>query len=111
MSEKTGNEVLAGCAAAFFMWVVVVPLNGWVLTKLWAWFVVTGFDAKPIGITTAMGLALLFNFTTTNRKFTQRLRDDDEDTVDLVGGMFLFGIVMPFIVLFYGYVIKTVGGA
>ena len=37
----------------------VCVLEGWVATKLWAWFVIPQFHLAPLPITIAIGLSLL----------------------------------------------------
>lgn len=46
-------------------WLVYgVTMNGWALSKLWAWFVVKTFDAPPLTIPAAIGMALIVNYLT-----------------------------------------------
>lgn len=39
-------------------------MNGWVLTKLWGWFIVKTFNLPSLTIPTAIGLALVISYLT-----------------------------------------------
>lgn len=39
-----------------------VVLNGWVLSKLWAWFIVTTFGLPTLAVPEAIGLATVVSF-------------------------------------------------
>lgn len=47
-------------------------LNGWVLSKLWLWFMVPLFGFKPLSIVYAIGLALTVRFLTVNYDFAKQ---------------------------------------
>lgn len=39
-----------------------MSMNGWALSKLWAWFVVTTLSMPPLTIPAAIGLAIIVKF-------------------------------------------------
>lgn len=39
-------------------------IRGWVLTKLWVWFIVAPFNAAPLGVAQCIGLSLIVGFLT-----------------------------------------------
>jgi hypothetical protein len=51
-------------------------LNGWVLSKLWLWFMVPMFGFKPISVVYAIGLALTVRFLTVDYSFTKQEKQD-----------------------------------
>lgn len=61
--------------------VVIIPLsavlNGWVLTKLWGWFIVPTFGLPELGIVPAIGLAIIIEFLTQHTT-SRKSSDDDE---------------------------------
>jgi hypothetical protein len=46
------------------MEVMLVIFNGWVLTKLWMWFAVPFFHARPMSIAFAIGFSIIIRFFT-----------------------------------------------
>jgi hypothetical protein len=69
--EKESTEAKA---VAFLFMLAAIPIDGWVFSRLWLWFVVpTG--PKPIGTVHAMGLMMLLRFATTNRYTAGKLDD------------------------------------
>ena len=46
----------------------LVTLDGWILTKLWAWFVVTTFHLPPLTIAPAIGLTGTVGYLTHQRR-------------------------------------------
>ena len=55
-----------------FMTVVLAMLispiiNGFVLTKLWMWFIVPTFEANPLRVVEAIGLMFLINYVKAKR--------------------------------------------
>jgi len=55
-------RIVGWISTVLFTFVVIVALRGWVLTKLWGWFVVTTFGLAQISIPQAIGLSLLVIF-------------------------------------------------
>ena len=45
---------------------LVAVLNGWVLTKMWGWFIVPTFDVPMLGIVPAIGLSIIASYFTTD---------------------------------------------
>lgn len=77
-----------GIVAMIGVWLVVITpllvlLNGWVLTKLWAWFIVTGFGVEPIGIATALGISLIVSMMVPKPK----TQPNEADTLLAIGSI------------------------
>ena len=47
-------------------------MDGWALTKLWAWFVVPVFSLPALNIPQAIGIALLVGYLTTSISKTEK---------------------------------------
>lgn len=71
--------------------------KAWVVTMLWAWFVVTVFGAPPIGIAVVMGLTLLARFV--------GLPSVDFKDLDTVGEHVAASVILSTIVLSVGYLV------
>jgi len=92
--------------AAVFLFLVAIagaPWYGYVLSVLWAWFVVPTFHAPLIGVVTAMGISLLVHFVT-YRSNAATTEDDGTTTDKVVRGVFN-SLVLPALVLALGYVL------
>lgn len=86
---------------------IVVPLNciidGYVLMKLWSWFVVASFGAPAMSLPVAAGVGLIVALTThqTPQKF------DEESPIAALSRLGETLFVKPGLLLFVGWVIKT----
>jgi cytochrome bd-type quinol oxidase subunit 1 len=101
--DEKAAEALAGCAAvciAFVMLPWTAILNGWALAVLWAWFVVTTFEARPLRVVEAIGLSMVVSFLV-----HQRQPDSDEPAGKQVLRATVHSIVTPLIALGIGWVV------
>ena len=78
--------------------VLGVAFGGYVLSVLWAWFIVTTFAVMPLGIAQAIGVSLTFGFLFRSRR---PLEKDDAPLNSL-----LFMIAMPLAMLGIGWIVK-----
>ena len=61
---------LAGfLSLTFGVTALIVLVDAFVLTKLWEWFVVTGFELSPLTIPYAIGLGLIATILTSHPSF------------------------------------------
>jgi len=77
-------------------------LRGWVLSKLWVWFIVTSFHVQPLAIAQCIGLALIIGFVTKENIHTEDNRDAKEKLFSGLAQVFLG----PLFVLGFAYVIS-----
>lgn len=78
--------------------------RGYVLSVLWAWFIVTTFGAKPLSIAAAIGVSCVVGFLTKQYKPSPKdTRPAGEQWTDL--SMMIFG--GPAGVLLFGYIVKA----
>lgn len=83
-----------------FSLLLIIPaisLRGWVILKLWDWFIVP-LNAPQISIVQAIGISILINFMTLHDINTKK-RDLEEE---IKGYIFVF--TYPFIILLIGWV-------
>ncbi len=83
--------------------VLVVPtmlLNGWVLVKLWLWFIVP-LGVLAITVPHGIGIASVVSYLT--YQFDSR-NDADEDAWAL---LLVFGITKPIFALAFGYAVHS----
>lgn len=88
----------------FILILVVVPefiWRGYVLSKLWAWFIVTKFNAPPIGIASAIALSLFVGFLLPH----QKLKTDGKPFSDLFSEAIAMAIFRPAMALLFGWIL------
>ncbi len=60
------DNSLASCLGLLLLFIAMlvigIPLNGWVLSIMWAWFVVPVFDAPALSVAQAVGLSCIVSF-------------------------------------------------
>lgn len=90
----------------FFTWVtfliIIIIVNGFVLSKLWYWFIVQTFDIKPITLIQAVGLSLIIGYLTMKKNMGE---DKKKDFSEIASDWFSI-IIYNFMVLFLGYIIS-----
>lgn len=96
--------ILAAPVVALFYLVMLplVLLEGWVLTKLWAWFVVPVFGLPSLGILAAAGIALVAGLLTHQDADCESPKRDREEKV----ARMVVLLYKPLAWLFFGWVIK-----
>jgi hypothetical protein len=96
MSSEPTDDPKLGCGVAVAA-LMAVPflavLRGWVLSILWAWFMVP-LGMRPIGIAHAIGVGILVSMFTMNAKM-----DENKPTTARVVKGLLFALIGPLILL------------
>jgi len=91
---------LLGCLGAIIVVVAASILNGWVLSVMWGWFVVTAFNAPPLSVPAAIGVGMVVSFLTAKRQ-TESKKGGWEDLT----GELLFAVFYPLAALALGYIV------
>lgn len=79
---------------------IISPIvNGFVFSKLWAWFIVSTFGANPLRIIEAIGIIFLINFACAKREKT-----DTDDFWNKFGDAFLYMIIYAAFALLVGWI-------
>lgn len=105
-NTTTDGETIAGCILGIISLLVAIPatiFKGWVLTKLWGWFVVTQFHAPQLGIAQAIGLALTVGYLT--KQYIREPKDDRRAWEIVLGGI-LLAFMWPSFALLFGWVVQ-----
>lgn len=82
--------------------VISIPITIWqgfVLTKLWAWFIVPVFGLPALGLVPAIGLAAVITYLTTSVPHDIK----DKGYSDLVGHQVSVGLILPAFALLTGW--------
>ena len=83
-----------GVTAVLSIW------EGFVLMKLWGWFIVPTFGLPALTIAVAIGLALTVSFLT-----HQMRAKTDESSTDVAARLFGYGFANASIVLLFGWAV------
>jgi hypothetical protein len=93
----------AGLGLVLLSLVFTIPLyilEGWVVVKLWGWFVVPRFGAHPISIAEGIGLSLIASLVT--HEFTP---DDESKSVEeRTFERLVDSLLMAVLALLFGFV-------
>lgn len=81
---------------------IISPIiNGYVIMKLWAWFIVTTFNLPSLKIAQSVGIMLLINY------FLAKLeKDSDKGFWESLGGKMIFILVYSILTLISGLIVK-----
>ncbi|MEX1061603.1 MAG: hypothetical protein WEC39_00590 [Patescibacteria group bacterium] len=74
-------------------------LRGWVLTKLWAWFIMPVFGLPSLGIAPAIGFALIVGFFSS-------VDSEEDPTVEKFAELLLKGVITTFYFLVFGWLVS-----
>ena len=100
------NDKVFSCLGVWIFTIVLLIaasiLNGWALTKLWAWFVVPIFDLPYLRIVEAIGLAMIVSFLTGTRKGTE---DSNKAALEVHISSTIYAIGYPLLAVFFGWIV------
>lgn len=109
MTMAKGSETtLPGCLALAAYTVVAVPiasaLRGWVLSRMWAWFMVPTFHLPALGVAAAIGIAATVRLVTYQADADKD--HEDEGTAERIIKASIRAVVLPLFVLGFGWCVK-----
>lgn len=106
MSDETAKTVFAwlvvitGIVAGLPLLLLVSScVNGWVLTKLWAWFMVPIFHLPALTLWPAIGVAMVIRFLTYQ----------DTNNKRGIGESVALAVIQPIVSLGFGWLIHWMG--
>lgn len=99
------SEKLAGLAILLFAGIpgiiaISAVLKGFVLTKLWVWFIVPLFGFEPLRMPFAIGLAIVVGF------LTHQVDNTKSENKTSIGEQFIATFIRPFVTLGIGYFVQ-----
>lgn len=62
--KKDSSVAITGCLIQLATLSVSVLWNGYVLSILWGWFIVPTFEARPLAVLPAIGMAFVVRYLT-----------------------------------------------
>jgi len=101
-----GENTVLGCIGALVGGVIMMigayMVNGWVLLKLWAWFVMPLFDVAPLTVAQAIGLGVTVGLVTHQGVPTGDNRNDSNALARAIAQAF----VIPLVALLVGWIVS-----
>ena len=104
-AEGTASESFAKIMASILLVAVNTIIRGYVFTKLWIWFVVPIFQARPLRLIESMCLLLIMAYL--KIKPTD-VRKKDTDFWDDLGFSIFATIFIALFTLLFGYILKAI---
>jgi len=98
---KDKNLLFLGCVGLVALLVIMPIVNGFVLVKLWGWFIVDTFGVVGLTIPHAIGVALIVNLLTMDLRNSN---SGDEEKSKAIGQL-VGRLLAPFLTLLLGYVV------
>jgi hypothetical protein len=84
---------------------ITTSLNGWALSKLWAWFIIPVFAAPALSIPYAIGLSLIVGYLTYQYDARKEEADKKEEVGLIIFRGFCIGAFKPLLCLGFGWVV------
>lgn len=95
-------KIIGYISTTIILMVYAAMMNGWALSKLWSWFIVTTFGLPALTIPAAIGLAMVVSYLTT--KLDDK-KSEDKYWETLVKGA-VISTIKPLFVLGFGAIVK-----
>jgi uncharacterized membrane protein len=96
---------IIGYAVTTVVFILISSIwSGYVLSKLWSWFVVTTFSLPEIGVATAIGLALTIGYLT---KGEEKADAEGKEFGELLLEAIIKALMKPTFTLGIGWVITV----
>lgn len=102
-----GGCLLAMIPVAIGNYLIIEPiLRGWVLCKLWAWFVIPTFALPPLHVAVAIGLMVVVAMFKGFRPAPKTPSQTTGEVIASMGSSILISVVGPFLSLLTGWIVK-----
>ena len=94
-------EAFGKFMAVLLILIISPIIHGFVIVKLWAWFIVPTFNTEPLRIVEAIGIMLLISYIKSKRTETK-----DKDFWEELGKNIVFAIFIAIFALTAGWIIS-----
>jgi len=94
MKDETAVGLLAiiGVICGIPVLIILLSLlDGWVLVRMWRWFIVSTFHLPELPIWTAIGMTLIVHFLLPSRNGKETRKFAEILTTNIFGTIFAFG--------------------
>ena len=108
LTGKESENAVLGCLLALIMVPIFIvggiALRGYVVSVMWAWFMVPAFELPTLSIPLAIGVSSVAQ-TMTGGAYTSSSDNKDKDTVDVVVEGIAKVFLAPLFILLFGYIV------
>jgi ABC-type phosphate/phosphonate transport system permease subunit len=104
--KTNDDDAGLGCFVAIVASLMIAPVavwRGYVLSIMWAWFMVPAFGLPPLGVVAAIGVAMTVGMIT--HQYIKSNDDDNEIVRDIVNAL-LADVFGPLYILGAGWVVQ-----
>lgn len=92
-----------GCFLVVSITTIGVIMGGYVLSVMWGWFIVPVFDAPPLSVPVAIGVALVIGYLTDHTRTIAK--EKNKGIEEAVEELVVWSIIQPLAYLVLGYII------
>src|SRR6185312_14883195 len=103
MKPKDDSSAIIGCAAYLALLPFTALLNGYALSMLWQWFVVSTFEARPLSILPAIGISMVVSFLT--KQYDSAAPDPSKSAGYHMGELIAYAVLNPLFALVFGWIV------
>lgn len=103
----SGFGCIGGLIAAFGAIVAGIILEGFVIMKLWEWFIVPTFGFDTLELPVAIGISTLASVIQNYHDHDKQNKDEgDNNLLKTYGKLFYISIGRPLVFLFIGWIVS-----
>lgn len=106
-SDKTAASCFIGIGAAALIPLLIIVtylINGFVLSKMWLWFIVTTFGAPVLTVPQAIGVGMIVSFLT--YRATPKNKDSNSEWSQIIIDI-LSAMIAPFVTLLIAWIVYS----
>lgn len=93
---------LGGIVAFFGIWAIGALWGGYVLTVLWAWFIVPTFHLPPLSLVAAIGMSMVIGYLTSHIDMEHK---SEIGWGQRFANRIVVALLKPLFALFFGWII------
>lgn len=105
MKSKDDTGAIIGCAVYFILLPFTALLNGYALSMLWQWFVVSTFELRPLGILPAIGISMVVSFLT--KQYDSAAPDPSKSHGERMAMLTVYTLLNPIFALVFGWIVHS----
>lgn len=110
-SKDETNKLLGGCLVGLLWDLLTMPLamiwKGFVLMRLWGWFISPYFGLPILFLPLAIGIAIVASFATAKYTPQQKCKYQiQQDVWETIGGAASHNFVGPAFALLFGWIVQ-----
>jgi len=102
--KKDNSGAVIGCLVLFASLPIGALWSGYVLSILWAWFIVPTFETRPLAVLPAIGISLVVRYLTNQY---DAYTDETKSTSERAFISLVYTFAHPALALVFGWVLHS----